>query len=432
MRSKIWVAGVCASAMSAQPVLAQGSVSLPSDRAAIAREAADDLRDGRFYNRPGATRADYQAEWQECREIARGSRTPAGHIPVYYQVPGVSPVAGAIGAGIGAGIAGAIMGAIAAAQQRRANRRACLMIRGWRRVELPQAEEARVRAMNDEQRSAYFDRIVGAEQVEGTVTERTNFSLVPDPALRLDAPIEGEGTIFLGRRVDPAVPFELAPGEGAVIVAFRRPDEGSAGRAGEILLARYDVEARDLHYRPRDWRRTGDMTTYNLSARSRDRSVPLEVHVLRVTPGDYVIAGHQPGALPVTNSFCFGAPTFHVAAGQVVYVGDFTPYVRVPLSTGERLSTMAYGSHIEDARRTLAASQPALAQALMPATLRNGATFSCAAVTMDRWDIAGLETLAPPSAPSAVAGSRTTEPATNAAERPAEEAQPVAAPSGGY
>ena len=45
----------------------------------IAKDAARDLKDSRFYNRPGATRAHYDADWQACRLIAadRGRRRAA-------------------------------------------------------------------------------------------------------------------------------------------------------------------------------------------------------------------------------------------------------------------------------------------------------------------------------------------------------------------
>ena len=382
------------------PVVEAGSRAQPQDSPEeIAEDAARDLRESRFYNRPGATRAQYDAAWQECRLIARGSQTPAGSMPTYLNNPAmynpaISPVAGAAGGLIG----GLIAGAIAEGQQRRANRRNCLLIRGWRLVEVPPAEAQRVAAMADPDRSAYLDTIVGAEQVNGIVTERTSFSLSPDPTLRLEAPIALPGTVLVDRRINPA-PYAIAAGEAAVIFAFRRPD-WSAGRTGEVAFARYNLEARDLDYRPRA-RPRGDRTTYRTNVISRDRRAQYEVHIVRMTPGDYVIDGHVPGLAPVTNSFCFGAPTFSVGAGQVVYLGDFIPFMDVELSTGQRLSTIAYTSHIEDARQTLAAQQPALAQALVAATLRNGATYACAAVTMDRWDIPGAETLPePPSAPT--------------------------------
>jgi len=425
MRSKFVAAAVLASLFTGHLANAQTTIFVPSGQPippnsptplsdpddtpeSIARDAARDLRDTRFYNRPGATRAQYDAAWQECRMIARGSRTPTGTIPTFYN-PAVSPLA----AGIGGALGGLIAGAIAEGEQRRANRRNCLLIRGWRLVEVPPVQAARVQEMTDEQRSAYLDTIVGAEQVEGTITERTSFSLAPDPALRLDAPVVLPGSIVLGRGLDSASPLAIAPEEGAIVFAFRRPDEGSAGRTGEVHFARYDVEARDLVYRPRDWRRRGDNTTYHMAVISRNRRAPLEVHVLKVTPGDYVIAGHVPGLVPVTNSFCFGAPTFRVEPGQVVYVGDFIPFMNARLSTGERLTQIAYTSHIDDTRRTLAVQQPSLAAALTQATLRNGATFACAAVTMDRWDLPGVDSLPPPTPTAASADSTDPVPAAN-------------------
>ena len=440
MRLSLFGVAMLAAAFPIQYAAAQGTVMVPTGGAnpapvpqsppndpddtpeSIARDAARDLRDTRFYNRPGATRADYDREWQECRLIARGSRTPSGMVPYYYNPAVISPLA----AGIGAGIGGAIAGAIAEGQQRRANRRACLLIRGWRLVQVPDSETARVRDMTDEQRSAYFDTIVGAERVEGELTERTSFALEPDPVLDLDAPVEVPGTIFLGRRVDPATPFELAPGEAAVVLAFRRP-EWSGARTGEVVLARYDVEKRDLVYQPRHARRDGDTTTYRMNVISRERRAPYEVHVLRVTPGDYVIDGHVPGVVPVTTSFCFGAPTFRVGAGEVVYLGDFVPFMNVELSTGDRASTVAYASHLEDARRTLAAQQPALAQALVPAALRNGATYACAAISMDRWDVAGAPML---EAPDTMDTANASAPVTSGGE-PAASDVPAPSPAEG-
>ncbi len=259
MRLNRFVAAALAAALPAQAV-AQDVIQVPTgnnpapvsqppaptdDTAEeIAEDAARDLRDSRFYNRPGATRADYDRDWQECRLIARGSRTPSGSVPYYYNPAVVSPLA----AGIGAGLGGLIAGAIAEGQQRRANRRNCLLIRGWRLVEVPRVQAARVGAMSDAARSAYFDTIVGASYIEGgSVTERTSFSLAPDSAINLDAPVQVPGTVFLGRRIDPALPFALAPGEGAVVLAFRRPDAGSAGRTGEVQATwvnRSPVESR--------------------------------------------------------------------------------------------------------------------------------------------------------------------------------------------
>ncbi|MGH6781807.1 MAG: hypothetical protein ACREB5_06855 [Sphingomonadaceae bacterium] len=142
----------------------------------IAQDAARDLKDSRFYNKPGATRAEYDAAWQECRLIARGSRTPSGAYTYIYNPAVISPIAAGVGAGIGA----VIGAAIAEGQMRRANRRNCLLIRGWRFVEVNDAEQARIAAMPDAERESHFNTIVGATELPGmSITSWTNDFAAP-------------------------------------------------------------------------------------------------------------------------------------------------------------------------------------------------------------------------------------------------------------
>lgn len=168
--------GVAATHASEKP--AKGAPREESPEA-VAKDAQRDLKDTRFYNRPGATRADYDKAWQECRLIARGSRTPSGTYTYFYNPNYISPVAAGVGAGIGAAIGQAIV----QGQMRRANRRTCLLVRGWRLVEVEPAEATRVTAMSDEDRSHYFDGIVGATDVHGRkVIEWTNSFAAPQLA----------------------------------------------------------------------------------------------------------------------------------------------------------------------------------------------------------------------------------------------------------
>lgn len=407
MRSRLLVTAAVAAAFTVQSAHAQAVTNVyiddvkpapvPQKPAAnpedtpeeIAEDAARDLKDTRFYNKPGATRAQYDADWQDCRLIARGSRTPGGMIPVYYNPQIISPVA----AGAGGLIGGLIGSAISEGKQRRANRRACLLIKGWRLIDVPSDTAAKVGAMTDAQRNDYFNSIVGAQQVMGGITERTSFTVGPDRKLKLDAPLTGPGTLYLGKKVDPNAPVAVASGEAVLVFGFRRPDEGSAGKSGNFSITRYDVNVRDLLYRPKDWKKTGDKTTYTLNAKTKDRKAPYEVQVMRITPGDYVISSSAAGNLPSSNTYCFGAPTFHVEAGDTVYLGDFVPYMGVGLDNGAWLNAIAWTSHIEDARGVLKASQAALAASLKPAPLRDRATYSCSAMTMDRWDLPGVEDL---------------------------------------
>lgn len=350
----------------------------------IAADAARDLKDSRFYNRPGATRADYDAAWQACRLIARGSRTPSGSVPMFYNPAMISPVA----AGLAGGIGGLIGGAIAQGQQRRENRRECLMARGWRLVEVSDAEAARVGTMSDADRSAYFNGIVGAAEVQGKTTVWHNGFAEPVPyGLRKPVAIAAPGGLVTGKKVDPKVPVTLEPGAAAILIGFRRPDDESAGKSASVAIARYDAAGSDLAYRPRDWKKTGDKTSYGLTVKSADKKLPLEYHLIRVTPGDYVVAGAAPGAVAITNSFCLGAPRFSVAAGEVAYLGEFVPYTMTAMPGGERGPAMAWSRNEGDARATLAALQPALVPAMKAAPLTNGATYACSAMEMTMYRV---------------------------------------------
>jgi hypothetical protein len=129
----------------------------------IADDSARDLKDNRYYNKPGATRADYDKDWQECRLIARGSMSPTGNYVVVYNPAVISPAAAA-GGGI---IGGLIASAIIEGQTRRANRRACLLFRGWRLVEVAPEQTARFAALPDAEREKLFNEVLGAADPKG-------------------------------------------------------------------------------------------------------------------------------------------------------------------------------------------------------------------------------------------------------------------------
>lgn len=205
------------------------------------------------------------------------------------------------------------------------------------------------------------------------------------------------GSVFVGRKVDPAVPVTIGADEGVAVLAFRRPEKGSAGRAGELQIQRYDKARRDLAYPASDAARQDDPTTYARLVESIDRNAAYEVQVVRLTPGDYVIAGTAIARISLagthTNANCFGAPLFHVDAGQTVYLGDFTPFWGVKMSGGGWGYGLGYSRHIEGVRVTLQAKQPALATAMRQAEMVNQAPFTCVGGLMDRLDLPGLEPL---------------------------------------
>jgi len=378
----------------------------------IHQDAARDLTSGGFYNKPGATRAQYDAAWQRCRLIARGSATPGG---VTVIPANVSPLA----AGIGGGLGGLIGAAIAEGQQRRANRRSCLLIDGWRFVDdLPKDLVARIYMMTNEQREAWFDSMIGASEVPGKVGEPSTYGIPVDAGLHPETPLTAPGELTFARKEDPNLAFTLAPGEGAVVVAWRRLEPSAVGRTAGFDFARYDAKAGDLMYRPRDWKKQGDKTTYDLIVTSSDKKSPYEVRIVHLTAGDYVISNSQVGAVMGPQTNCFGAPTFHVGAGEILYLGDFIPYYNAKLSNGRTIYGLGYANHIEDARKVLAAKQADSAAALKLAEFRNGATYGCAGVLMTKWEIVGL----PVAARRAPAAAPVVAPATTSASSAARRA----------
>lgn len=209
-----------------------------------------------------------------------------------------------------------------------------------------------------------------------------------------------------GKRVELDKPVALAPGQAAIIVGFRRPNAASMGKSGQLAFARYDLAKRDLVLMPDDAKRRGDTTTYGIKVASDDRNAALEHAVMLVSPGDYVLLGATPGPVAgVTNAFCFGAPTFRVAAGETVYFGDITPYIGVLLADGTRTNAMAWSDHAEDARAAVA-KHPALAAGFRPAELRNAAMYRCFGMEMNAYYIPGKPNLPPLAATAGVDPAR--------------------------
>lgn len=209
-------------------------------------------------------------------------------------------------------------------------------------------------------------------------------------ALTLAAPAAAQLT---ARPADLDKPVVLAPGQAAIVVGFRRPNSFSMGKSGQLAFARYDIAKRDLIFMPRDAKKKGDTTTYAIQVPSDDRNAALEYAVMLVSPGDYVLLGATPGPVAgVANTFCFGAPTFRVNAGETVYFGDITPYIAAPMADGSRGNAMAWSDHAEDARAAMA-KYPALAAGFRPAELKNAALFRCFGLEMNAYYIPGKPNL---------------------------------------
>lgn len=192
-----------------------------------------------------------------------------------------------------------------------------------------------------------------------------------------------------------ATPVTMAPGQGALLVAFRRPDGWSAGKSGTIAFARYDPARHDMIARPKDAKKNGDTNTYWIQVSSGDRKAAVEYRLMLVSAGDYVLYGASPGpGGMVMNSFCFNSITLRVNAGEVVYFGDITPYIGARTAAGGTYFGMPHSWHPEEAKAALA-GQPALQAAFRAGELKGGASYSCSGQFMTAYDLPGLPRLPP-------------------------------------
>lgn len=194
------------------------------------------------------------------------------------------------------------------------------------------------------------------------------------------------------RRADLTRPVVLQPGQGALVIGWRREAPASLGKSGMVAFARYNPDRRDMIARPDGARKNGDPDTYWIQSNGGNKKLPLDYTVMIVSAGDYVLYGASPGPVPnVTNSFCFSAPMVRVNAGETVYFGDISPWFG-KLETGEFVAAMPWSSHPDDARAAVA-GQPALAAGFKVGDVRNGASFTCSGQDMTAYIIPGLPSL---------------------------------------
>jgi hypothetical protein len=135
---------------------------LPADDSndQVRRMQSADRGESRYFNRPAATRAVYDREWTQCRQIARRLAAPAGDGPVIDRIFTPDPMGGGLTFG------GLLDASFSMRRARHDIRRQCLIARGWRMVEPNEAGRQRIATLPRDERNAYLDRMLGADQIE--------------------------------------------------------------------------------------------------------------------------------------------------------------------------------------------------------------------------------------------------------------------------
>ena len=177
----------------------------------------------------------------------------------------------------------------------------------------------------------------------------------------------------LTEQVDLKKPERPVPAAGEAMIVLRAHAPSMAGD-NRVLFYRFDAATgkvvTDAAGKP-----TGAKLTYTYSlfgGKKGEKALRIAI----VPAGDYVLAGRTFN-VSYTDSFCFGAPRFTLAAGEILYVGDYEMFALAKMPDGERRNAMRYSVDPDATRSQFAEAYPALATQLRPWTPTNGTTFAC-------------------------------------------------------
>jgi len=328
-----------------------------------------------YFNRPGATRENYAADFGDCFSLAV-SRIPGGKIEPSGKVSGdLNPI-----------YTGIIPGLLANRQHQartQNNLENCMVVRGWREMRVDDARGAQLWEGDRAALAQELDIWAGASAPPGEVVRSfsndaarngTVVSGVPNPlgqsglhslSMRafdprglkpLPAPkpfyYAGWGSKFLARPLDANKLEAVAPDTATVVLSLKgdvRTCIGCLGfqRAGpsDDVLA-FDADGRpDLFY---------------FDKRSTLEAGDEKVQVFALPPGKWRVS-HR-GNLEM----CLGAPSFDVKAGQVLYLGRFD------------MTAEVLGPDMDmDSVKSRLANAPGIVARMQPATWTNGAAWPC-------------------------------------------------------
>ena len=389
----------------AVPNDAAGPVSAAVEAAPAPNVVAPPVIDGpvegfTYFHRTGATMADHQADLAACRPSVlamvhreAGSDVVQSGSGVYTPVYVPQMPAGSAGAAAGAGIIALLAVAVVVEAEQRAaevrdmhlNYENCMVARGWNVMLLDQEAGRPLDRLSAGRLATALEPMVGAATPAGTVRRQFNNDF------RFSSPEDvGEMSLSL-QIVDENYFGEREAND--IMARNSREDRRRARERQERANARAEARLLLFQGRPGKGASPAEMSAIGEAAEgtaiivmeSRGPSVRLVnagvqaeegVDAILATPsgglqyftvsaGDWRLTSLSTSA-PAT-SLCLGAPSFNVAAGEVVYAGAFAADGQPDLA-------------LESVREQLAA-RPDLAERLRAASYRNGGTFDCGGAT---------------------------------------------------
>jgi hypothetical protein len=382
-----------------------------------------------YFNKPGAQVAVHDADVRDCKVKAGRLHQPDTSPPVY--APGL---AGAIGAAIGK----AIVMAMNDAKARPVNVENCMVVKGWRVVALdPVAGEAADK-LETAAKVARMTPLIGAAEPEGTIVRVFANDAASNQTAGMFSPARNtiKSALSVDAMGDPPEndkpTKEKAPPAPKLAKSARPPAPLKAEQLGEIpadsalivvnvqgtgafsvTFERQGPDAKTPAWA--DGRPGAFLAGQPVKATATAGGAQGTTHVFAVPPGRWKIAHMSAGLFTV--SLCLGAPSFEVAAGDVVYAGSFDP-ASATNNIGPEMTLEPY--------RAVFPALSGLGDKMRPATYVNGSTGQCQGAYMY-----ALETTGGQFAEGYAHGSKALPtPTASAAAAPAPEAAtPAATPA---
>ncbi|KQZ03622.1 hypothetical protein ASD21_20280 [Caulobacter sp. Root1455] len=371
-----------------------------------------------YFNKPGAQVAVHDADVRDCKVKAGRLYQPDTSAPVY--APGL---AGAIGVAI----AKAIAQAVANAKARPVNVENCMVVKGWRVVALdPVAGEAASK-LEATAKLARMTPLIGAAEPEGTVVRVFANDAASNQTAGMFSPARNtiKAALSVEAMGDPPesdkpVKEKAAPAP-KLAKSARPPAPLKADQLGEIpansalivvnvqgtgaFSVTFEREGPDAKTPAwADGRPGSFLAAQPVKATATAGGAQGTTLVFAVPPGRWKIDHLSAGLFTV--SLCLGAPSFEVAAGDVVYAGSFDP-ASATNNIGPEMTLEPY--------RAVFPALSGLGEKMRPASYVNGSTGQCQGAYMY-----ALETVGRPFAEGYALGSKA---------QPAPTASAVAAPA---
>ncbi len=336
-----------------------------------------------YFNRLGADAAAHDAALKDCvADAAKASQ------PDTYAYGG--------GSLLGAVIAAAVTAELDYIADKRgvqANVENCMVVKGWRVVRLSDADGAAVAALDQPGRAARLAPMVGAEPPAGSIARVWGNDAVAARTVKLTAAGRvGHGSVSLMSLAPPPKP---APGAPAAPPTPKPPKRPPTASSKSVALAKlgdppagsavifFRVKGTSFHSplqlgfqregaKPDEpaWRADGQPYFLNAGKGLLFKKKDGDVYAYVVPPGHWRLA--EIGDALMTLDFCLGAPSFDVAAGDVVFAGDFDMGA----------DNLAPDLNPDTAKALLAAT-PALAAHLKVASYINGSVTQCGAAIQE-------------------------------------------------